>query len=291
MDADLKQLSDNWGNSSICLDHPWVDTSGLPTSIDELEETLRRIPQEKIYVRIPGETPNAGTLPRVDLCNPGELDQRLKEGHLHILGMGLEKVSEPFRNFIDSFIDRISPVLSRYGVEKSVDASLVIFISSANCIVPYHSDPEHNFLFQIVGDKKFHIFPNTDLELFPAVCRERMFCQTRGYIMPFQDNFQMKATTLYLKPGSSTYQPPSAPHWIDTGNAVSVSVTLSIFTPALERLRLLHKVNSYLRKLHINPSRVDENPWRDHIKSVIARPLQYGKQKLKGQNPRRSHYS
>ncbi len=77
MDSDVKQLTESWGKSGICLDHPWVDISGLPTSIGELEWALRHVPQEKIFVRIPGETPDAGELPRVDLCNPGELEQRL----------------------------------------------------------------------------------------------------------------------------------------------------------------------------------------------------------------------
>lgn len=68
--------------------------------------------------------------------------------------------------------------------------------------------------------------------------------------MPFEDRFQAKAITFFLKPGWSTYQWPLAPHWIDTGDAVSVSVALSIYTPAEERTWLLHVFNGYLRKLH-----------------------------------------
>ena len=108
--------------------------------------------------------------------------------------------------------------------------------------------------------------------------------------MPFQESFQAKATTFFLKPGWSTYQPPMAPHWIDTGDTVSLSVAMSVFTPAEERLRLLHVFNSRLRKLHIRPSTVGESQWRDDVKSVVARTLRYGKQKLTGQKPRESHY-
>jgi len=94
-----------------------VDISGLPTPISELELALRKIPKSKLFVRSPGDDPNSGEPPYVDFGNPGELEQRLREGPLYVLGLNLHEASEPFRFFLDSFIKRILPVFSHHSVE------------------------------------------------------------------------------------------------------------------------------------------------------------------------------
>ena len=284
MDRDLQQLNQSWGHNGLCFDHPWIDTSALPTSIHELESFLQRLPEKTVYVRIPGETPNAGELPRINLFRPGELESRLNETVLHVLGVNLQNVSEAFKHFQDRFIDRIRFVLQSHGVEESVEAATAVFISSANSIVPFHGDPEHNFLFQIMGEKKFHIFPNTDLELFPSRYRERL-TRTRQCVLDYDASFEDKATVFELKPGCATYQPPLAPHWVEAGDTINVSVAVSVYTADEENTRLLNALNHQLRRLHYSPSPVGRYPWHDMAKGIAAKSLQGIKHRLKGTMP------
>ena len=282
MNTDVEQLSRNWGNSAMCLDHPWVDTSLLPSSISELESILHSVPKNKVYVRIPGNTPDVNKLP-IETGTPGELQQRLQEGPLHVLGNNLHKVSIPFQEFLNAFLEKISPVLAHHGVKDSIEASVVVFLSSPNSIVPYHGDPEHNFLFHLFGTKKFHIFPNNDLKLYPSIYRDKLF-RDREHIMPYNDDFQNKATTFNLKPGMATYQPPMAPHWVVAGDSIAVSLAISVFTSSEARLRRLHLINSYLRQLHIDPLAVGASPWRDNIKNAMATTVQKTIKKCRGRS-------
>ncbi len=105
----------------------------------------------------------------MDLCNPSGLEQKLRERQLYRMGVRVQEVSVSFKDFYDSFISKISPVLSQQGEKESVEASVAVFVSSPNCIVPYPSDPENNFLFQLIENKEFYVFSNADFELFSAI--------------------------------------------------------------------------------------------------------------------------
>ncbi len=284
MDNDLLTLHRNWGLHGLCFDHPWVDTSALPTSIDELETFLQCLPEKTVYVRIPGGSPDAGELPRIDLFNHGELAERLQEGSVHVLGVNLQKVSGAFRHFQSAFLNRITPVLRRHGDIDSVQIATAVFISSANTVVPFHGDSEHNFLFQITGEKFFHIFPNDDLELFPSESRERLMC-TRQCVLNYRDSYESKAEIFALSPGSATYQPPLAPHWVEAGNSVNVSVAVSVYTQSEERTRLLHVINHRLRQLRYTPSPVGKSRLHDGVKFLAARTLQHCKNILTCSKP------
>jgi|GEM_PF-3154558 len=273
--SDAEKLSENWGHQPISLDHPWIETQRLPAEIDHFESMFRELPENNLYVRLAGNSAGAGDPSRTILDGTISLEERLRSENLHVLGVNLNLVSGELQEFLDRFMDFITPVLQHNGITEKPEASLAAFVSCANCIVPFHADPEHNFLFQIRGAKKFHIYPNNDFELFPSIYRERLI-KTKKCVLPYEDHWQNRAFTMNLQPGSSTYQPPMAPHWVESDESINISYAVSVFTSKEQRTRRILLVNDRLRSLRMRPSDIGKNQWNDSLKDRISLLLKKG---------------
>ena len=140
-----------------------------------------------------------------------------------------------------------------------------IFISSPGSVTPYHMDPEHNFLLQIRGSKRIHMFDGRDRSVLSEEELEQFY---RGghRNLAYPTNENRRGWTFDLSPGFGLHFPVTAPHYVRNGEEVSVSFSITFRTPDLKRRRLVHICNDFLRRRGVHPSPAGKHPRQDLLK-------------------------
>lgn len=151
-----------------------------------------------------------------------------------------------------------------------MQAQAFIFLSSPRSVTPYHMDPEHNFLLQIRGSKRIHLFDPRDRSILTDVELERFYGGAHRN-MTLREEFQAKAQVFDLLPGQGLHFPATAPHFVENGPDVSVSFSITFRTPDLERRAIVHTVNAALRRRGWRPRPAGEQPWGDWLKCFSYR--------------------
>jgi hypothetical protein len=140
----------------------------------------------------------------------------------------------------------------------------VILITSPNRVTSYHIDPDCNFLCQIRGEKVLHVFDRYDREVLPEEELERFWAVDKNAAV-YKKQYQDRARSYPLKPGVGVHIPVNAPHWVQNGD--NISVTLAPSFQFLEReLGNVYRWNYYLRKLGARPLPPGRSAVRDRLK-------------------------
>jgi Cupin-like domain len=146
-----------------------------------------------------------------------------------------------------------------------------IFISSPRSVTPYHLDPEYNFLLQIRGSKRVHIWNPNDREVITDEDLEDFFTSEEQERLRFKDEYERKAFVFELTPGRGLHFPVTAPHWIENGEGVSVSFSATFRTPASERRAVVYGVNAALRRRGWEPTPAGRSAVLDTMKYHAGR--------------------
>jgi len=260
---------------------PWIDISDLPVGMADLEQQADGLPNDQLFIRRPGDRPDAGPAQRLERGEPGWLARGLASDQpFHIHAINLQRTSPPYARLLARFLDRIEPLLGT-GRANLREAGIGYFLSNRHGVVPFHADREHNFLIQVFGEKHMHIFPAGDGEIFPPPARERLAARGLHLLDTYRPEFEPRGRVLSLRPGMSTYQPPLWPHWVVGGEVPSLAIYFSIITRDVVREQLIYKLNHRLRRIGLRPDLVGRHPVSDSVKSRTAAVLYAGWQLVK----------
>jgi hypothetical protein len=181
-----------------------------------------------------------------------------------------------YKRLLDETLDEVAPLVNdrEGGMDKREG---FIFLSAPGSVTPSHIDPEHNFLLQVRGWKEMHVgsFGDADTE---QELLER-------YYSGGHRNLEWKpehATTYRLDPGHGVYVPVHAPHFVRNGDSVSVSLSITWYTPAIERAARVHALNARLRKLGISPVAPGRRAASDQAKAGAAKALAAARRTIRG---------
>jgi hypothetical protein len=147
-----------------------------------------------------------------------------------------------------------------------------IFISSPGSRTPYHMDGEHNFLLQLTGSKKVHMWDSADRSLLSEQEIEAHYGGAHRNLS-YQDAFEAKSQVFDLTPGVGLHFPVNAPHWVQNGPEVSVSFSVTFRTPAIDKRALLYATHSRLRQWGWSPTPVGQSALRDTLLHNAVRGL------------------
>ena len=139
-----------------------------------------------------------------------------------------------------------------------------IFITSPGSVTPYHIDPEHNFLLQIRGGKRVHLYDGRVKSLLTEENLEH-FYSDRGRNIPFQSEFDQHSWVNDIYPGDGLHFPVTYPHWVQNLDEVSISFSITFRTPDLDRRRAMYQIHDGLRRMGMSPSPVGAHPLRDSL--------------------------
>ena len=139
-----------------------------------------------------------------------------------------------------------------------------IFITSPGSVTPLHIDPEHNFLLQVRGGKRVHLF---DGRVKTVVTEQNLehFYSDRGRNIPFQPEFDQHSWVNELHPGEGLHFPVTYPHWVQNLDEVSISFSITFRTPDLDRRRAMYQIHDRLRRWGMSPSPVGSHPLRERV--------------------------
>ncbi len=122
-----------------------------------------------------------------------------------------------------------------------------IFLTSPGSVTPYHIDPEHNFLLQVRGSKIVRLFNGNDPTILSHEELEKFYgARQRNFAL--REENRDRCWTYDLQPGLGLHFPVTFPHWVQNGDDVSVSFSITFRTPDLDRRRAVYAFNHRLRQ-------------------------------------------
>lgn len=147
-----------------------------------------------------------------------------------------------------------------------------VFVSSPNAVTPYHFDPEHNILLQLVGHKAMTVFPASDPRFAQDEIHE-VFHTGGGRELNWRDELDREGVTFALAPGEALYVPVMAPHYVKNGPAPSISLSITWRSEWSFAEADARAFNGYLRKLGFDPRPPGRWPARNTGKAIAWRLL------------------
>lgn len=152
--------------------------------------------------------------------------------------------------------------------------SSFIFIASPGGVTPFHIDRVMNFHCQIIGNKTIYIWDPADREVLSQEDLEHCVAMPYSdFHPPFEEGFKERATAFPQQPGIGVHHPWAAPHAVENGDEVSVSVALTYRSDASVRRAALLRANYALRKRGLTPTPPGESSVKDFSKLMLYRSL------------------
>ncbi len=170
---------------------------------------------------------------------------------------------------LDAALAELEPIVgARTGAMLNREA--FIFLSSPGSVTPFHMDPEHNILLQIRGEKVMTVFPAGDPELVPAVQSETFHAGGHRNLN-WRDDFRGRGTAVKLLPGDAIHVPVKAPHFVENGAAVSISLSVTWRSERSVAESELHGLNALLRRRGLPVGRISAAPERQGARRLAYR--------------------
>lgn len=155
-----------------------------------------------------------------------------------------------------------------------------IFLSSPRAVTPLHFDPEYNILFQARGSKTMTLFPTADPEIISQEFFEAYF-NGGSRNLPWDESWNARANSISIKPGEAIYVPILAPHWVQTHDEVSVSLSLTWRSEWSFHHADACRFNRRLRKIGLRPAAPRLYPQSNRLKSYGYRAIARAERLLK----------
>ncbi|MGX6449933.1 JmjC domain-containing protein, partial [Patulibacter sp. S7RM1-6] len=216
--------------------------------IDALVALAETHPEELVEHNlgaVPLELPG-GEAPRLGRSGAQVLAEIAENGSWLVL-KNVERDAR-YRALLDRLLDAVDPLVPG-GEDTHLLREAFVFVSAPDSVTPAHVDPEHNFLLQIRGSKVMHVGAFDDDET-RARELERFHSGSHRNIERVPDALE----PVELTPGQGVYVPPDAPHWVQNGPEVSISLSITWRTPTTSRRGRLWAANHRLRQRGRTPA-------------------------------------
>jgi hypothetical protein len=157
-----------------------------------------------------------------------------------------------YARLLDDCMDEIERLAGR-DLRKAIKLrNAIVFLNSPNRVSSYHIDRECNWLLQIRGHKTLSVFDRFDREVLPEEELERFWTVDNNAAL-YKPEFETRAAKFALRPGLGAHIPVNAPHWVQNGPEVSVSLSLN-FHYRDGVLADAYRANYWLRRIGLKPA-------------------------------------
>lgn len=267
--ADVVTFRNYFNSRSFVFEH---DLSGhslftLPR-LARLAQTMLAAGDKSRFLTLGGASASAGShfssLPREGRC--GRAVEELAT-HRHWIKLSSADQFDPeYRDLREQLLAELA-ALSGCALGREISwAALTIFLASPGIVTPYHMDHESNFLMQVSGEKDLFLFDGSDPAVLSDQDRERYYLGDHQ-AAHYRSELQPRAAAYRMVPGVAAHHPPLAPHWVQNGGSVSVSVSIGFCMRTFDRRARVYQVNHYLRRLGLTPAAPGRSLLRDTLKS------------------------
>lgn len=267
LELDHTAFRQNFGHTPFLVRHLLAGEELF--SLPKLVELARRLPAAQVEYNAgnvpvtldPAKTPRTG-------LSAEETIRRIEDCRSWLVLKNVEREPE-YGALLDRCLSEVRE-FSETLAAGMTDKESFIFVSSPGSVTPYHMDPEQNFLLQIRGRKTMSVFDPAD----PSVLTEReieRFYSGAHRNLVFREELRPKARLFELTPGLGVHVPVTAPHWVQNGDEVSISFSITFQTMASMRRAHAHRINAGLRGWGLRPSPVGRSVIRDGLKQFLFR--------------------
>jgi hypothetical protein len=174
----------------------------------------------------------------------------------------IDEVTSQFNYIVEQFIADLSELYGKDINSRTMKTFVTLFISSPGAYTNYHMDHTWNFLLQIHGQKTVHLYDPEDVEILPQEDKEEWYM--RNFTMT--PRAYAKDLAYDLTPGDGVHHPVNAPHWVQNGPEISVSLSIGLCLHESNRVAKIYQANYLLRKLGLQPTPPNRSRWRDRLK-------------------------
>ncbi len=238
---------------------------GHPLStVERILDLARRLPAELIEYNA-GDLPiglDPARTPRTGL-SVEETIRRIRECRSWMVLKLIERDPE-YRALLEEVLEAPLALAARVTPEPG-RLEGYLFLSSPGSVTPFHVDNEHNFLLQVAGTKTVRVWRPDDRE---AVSEEQLERYHAGghRNLPWRDELAARAATFELAPGDGLFIPITAPHWVQNGPEVSISLSVTYRSRYSDVQTAVHRLNGALRRLGLRPRPFRGADLRDRLK-------------------------
>lgn len=176
-----------------------------------------------------------------------------------------------YRNLLLDLLDELRPIIEpRTG--RLLKPQAFIFVSSPNAVTPYHFDPEHNILLQMRGSKVMTMFPPSNPRFAPDEVHETYHRGGKRELV-WDERFAASGLGFPLAPGDALYVPVMAPHYVNNGPEVSISLSITWRSDWSFAEADARALNGLLRQWGFTPKRPGRWPASNRNKALAWRVL------------------
>ncbi len=243
--------------------HPLLELEALATLAESLPENAIEYNRGDLPIGIDGK-PAPTSVPI------GETIRRIATSGSWAVLKNIE-VNPDYAVLIEQCLAELRPQIeARTG--RMLKLQGFVFISSPNAVTPYHFDPEHNILLQLLGSKVMTQFPAGDPAFAPDEVHET-YHTGGGRELRWNDAMASGGREFPLNPGQAIFVPVMAPHHVRNGPEPSVSLSLTWRSEWSFAEADARAFNQVLRGLGLRPQAPARYPARNLAKAYGWRAL------------------
>lgn len=245
------------GHASLTLDALAVLAERMPSA--SVEYNLGKLP---LGVRAEDTPTNGLTL--------GETIRTIESNGSWAVLKNVEQ-DAAYAALLDTALAELEPIVAR-NTGRMLHREAFIFLSSPDSVTPFHMDPEHNILLQMQGEKTMTVFPAHDAVTVPPQQSEHFHGGGHRNLL-WRDEFAGRGTAITLHPGDAIHVPVKAPHFVQNGPAVSISLSITWRSERSVAEGELHSLNALLRRRGLPTMRVGTKPESQSMQRLFYRVM------------------
>lgn len=244
-----------------------------PMFSDEgLANLLDRYPREKLGLysfpqhaegrvkAIHGRAPDLSGAELLEAVKQGEIWLNLRAANTHL------SEYEDIKKQLFSQLDDAAKV-------NTMKQDVGVLISSPNIHVHYHLDIPLVCLVQVRGEKTVSLYPPKP-PFATADQIEAVVLKEQEEEMEFQHSFDQDASNILMKPGDAVTWPQNAPHRVQNGDMLNVSLSCEYMTPAtLLRANALYTNGVMRRSFGLKSGLPSTGGFSVLTKAILARAI------------------
>ncbi len=210
---------------------------------------------------------------RADALSGAELLEAVKRGQIWL---NLRAVSKYLPEYADVRNKLFSQLDSAANI-KTLKQDIGVLISSPNIHVHYHLDIPFVCLVQVRGEKTVSLYPPHE-PFATANQIEAVVLREQEEEMDFKYSFDEHVSKINMKPGVAITWPQNAPHRVQNGDMMNVSLSCEYMTASgLLRANAMYTNGKMRRHLGLNPAIPKNAGVAVMLKAVVARVLKIKK--------------
>jgi hypothetical protein len=215
-------------------------------SDDGLAEILDLYPRDKLGVFTMGDDPVAWRTWRRGIAKDlsgAQLVEAVKKGRIWLNLRAVNDHDARYAKLCDEIFGEVELATGKRTMRRDIG----LLISSPNVQVFYHLDVALVMLWQLRGTKTVWLYP-PEHPYIDEVQLERIVLKESGEQFAYDPEWDRGADKVVLTPGKMVTWPQNAPHRIENGDMMNVSLSIEFMTPAsLMRANVIY-ANGMLRK-------------------------------------------